>query len=90
MKVVDMFGSQLPVCSMNYPTISELVEDRETGLLFRTSAELGQELWDLLEGFPASTTPLLKQMKKRLAERRDTWSENWNAVVWTDLNTRIE
>eukprot|EP00210_Caulerpa_lentillifera_P008172 g7805.t1 len=81
MKVVDMFGCHLPVCSTNYPTITELVDPGETGLLFNSSNELYQALWSLLEGFPM-TTPLLTRMKRNLSQRQDRWSENWN-TMWS-------
>lgn len=40
MKVVDMFGCGLPVCSVNYMAITELVKPNVTGLLFYTAEEL--------------------------------------------------
>lgn len=52
MKVVDMFGSGVPVLAKNFACISELVEDKKNGYLFDTSKELADQLIRLATGFP--------------------------------------
>ncbi|ESQ35157.1 hypothetical protein EUTSA_v10007520mg [Eutrema salsugineum] len=47
MKVVDMFGCGLPVCSVSYSCIQELVKDGRNGLLFSSSSELADQLLTL-------------------------------------------
>jgi beta-1,4-mannosyltransferase len=44
MKVVDMFGVGLPVLQLNFPCVSELVEDGANGVLFEDAASLAREL----------------------------------------------
>ena len=52
MKVVDMFGSGLPVCALEYPCIAdEMVKHGENGLLFRDARDLADQLSTLFEGY---------------------------------------
>ena len=48
MKVVDMFGSGLPVCAIAFPTLPELVRHGENGFIFQTPLELKDRLFELL------------------------------------------
>eukprot|EP00607_Mallomonas_marina_P008928 CAMPEP_0182421578 /NCGR_PEP_ID=MMETSP1167-20130531/6985_1 /TAXON_ID=2988 /ORGANISM="Mallomonas Sp, Strain CCMP3275" /LENGTH=324 /DNA_ID=CAMNT_0024598829 /DNA_START=630 /DNA_END=1601 /DNA_ORIENTATION=+ len=48
MKVLDMFGSGVPVVAAWFPSLSELVEERETGVIFRDERELEGHLVRLL------------------------------------------
>eukprot|EP00890_Picochlorum_soloecismus_P004693 jgi/Picsp_1/5224/NSC_02587-R1_beta- -mannosyltransferase len=58
MKVVDMFGSGLPVCALEYPCIAEeMVKHGENGLLFRDARDLADQLSTLLEGYMEATSP---------------------------------
>eukprot|EP00887_Chlorella_sp_A99_P002063 scaffold18.g2063.t1 len=50
-RVVDMFGCGLPVCTVAYPCIGELVSHEHNGLLFSTPEQLAQQLLDLFRGF---------------------------------------
>jgi beta-1,4-mannosyltransferase len=40
MKVVDMFGAQIPVLAIDFPALPELVKDGKNGYIFSTSTEL--------------------------------------------------
>ena len=42
MKVVDMFGCELPVAAMSFPALPELVVDGENGQIFHNSVELAE------------------------------------------------
>lgn len=80
MKVVDMFGSNLPVCAMSFECIDELVKENKNGLLFDDSDSLVKCLKMLLKDFPNNS--LLKQLKKGVNEfKKDDWRSNWNKNV---------
>lgn len=51
MKVVDMFGCNLPVLAKRFEAIGELVTDG-TGLLFDTPQDLKRALVEVAGGFP--------------------------------------
>lgn len=55
MKVVDMFGSGLPVAAIEYPALPELVKHNENGLIFKNKEELANLLQDWFRGFPRET-----------------------------------
>lgn len=55
MKVVDMFGSGLPVAAIEYQALPELVQHNENGLVFKTKEELANLLQDWFRGFPHET-----------------------------------
>ena len=48
MKVVDMFSGCLPVASVYYETINELVKENENGFLFKNSQDLGKILKNVI------------------------------------------
>lgn len=76
MKVVDMFGCQLPVCAVSFPCLSELVHDGHNGVHFNTSAELAQHLMILLAAFPCTTR--LDRMRADLQQNHKLrWHESW-------------
>lgn len=81
MKIVDMFGSGLPVCALGYNCLSELVEDGKTGLVFGNVQELADQLVDLFASFPSgeeSEGNKLEEMKKKvMALERFKWEDNW-------------
>ena len=52
MKVVDMFGSGLPVAAIKYRAIKELVRHADNGFIFRNHSELSAQLFRLFCDFP--------------------------------------
>ncbi|KAG2482357.1 hypothetical protein HYH03_018707 [Edaphochlamys debaryana] len=83
MKVVDMYGSGLPVCALSYSCIGELVSDGETGLLFSSAEQLAQQLAGLLAGFPAAPSAQLQALQASVAAKEQglRWNENWKRVA---------
>ncbi|XP_071797701.1 chitobiosyldiphosphodolichol beta-mannosyltransferase-like [Asterias amurensis] len=81
MKVVDMFGSGLPVCAINFQCLGELVKHKENGLVFNDAQELSQQLQELLQGFP-SQQERLKSFRANLQSfQTERWEENWIKTV---------
>ncbi|KXZ47485.1 hypothetical protein GPECTOR_35g923 [Gonium pectorale] len=83
MKVVDMYGSGLPVCALSYSCITELVTPGETGLLFSDGRELADQLAGLLAGFPEAPGAQLRELQRNVEQREQglRWDENWQQVA---------
>jgi beta-1,4-mannosyltransferase len=77
MKVVDMFGTGLPVTGFQYQAISELIEDGVNGRLFTGSEDLAAQLVELFQG--GSKLPLLR--KGAMKEHRYRWDDEWDGVA---------
>lgn len=76
MKVVDMFGSGLPVCALEYPCIAdEMVKHGENGLLFRDARDLADQLFTLLEGYTEATS----RQSSSVGDGRNIARENSNS-----------
>jgi len=81
MKVVDMFGCRLPVAAVNFPALSELVQDGVNGRVFDNSDELGDIIQDWFRNFPQ-----VQEGHERFRENIDAfralgWTKNWNDTV---------
>lgn len=77
MKVVDMFGSGIPVCAVSYKCIDELVKHSENGMLFSNFEELTGQLQALFNGYPNNCHELLRLKSNVLSSRHTTWEEYW-------------
>lgn len=78
MKVLDMFGSGLPVCAVSFPALHELVKHGENGLVFDSAEDLARLLTSLL------TTP--RGLQQLAGLRQGTrglggWDQQWTSVV---------
>jgi beta-1,4-mannosyltransferase len=78
MKVLDMFGSGLPVCAVRFPTLTELVRHGDNGLIFETPADLKDQLVDLLV---ADRDGRALAAMRTAARGIGTWDANWDAVM---------
>ncbi|KAK9451329.1 uncharacterized protein V1518DRAFT_408267 [Limtongia smithiae] len=77
MKVVDMFGSGVPVLARNYPALSELVVSGRNGYTFKTAGELASQLIELL-----STPSKLAVLRKgAIVEGGNRWNETWRITA---------
>lgn len=76
-QVVDMFGCGLPVCAVKYSCIGELVDHGKTGMLFKDSEGLAEQLRDLLGDYPRRQKALesMGQNVARIQGRR--WEGEW-------------
>lgn len=87
MKILDMFGSGLPVCAFDYgPCIRELVDGKKTGRLFTGPEVLADQLAELLSGFPEPETPLWRLRAAVDSAERPDWISHWrqHAGPWYD------
>jgi beta-1,4-mannosyltransferase len=66
MKILDMFGSGIPVISKNYPCIKELV-DESNGYLFDTAEELCNLFYTLN----------VEKIREKKVPKSKTFEENW-------------
>lgn len=78
MKVVDMLGCQLPVCSVRYACIDELVRHNVNGLLFDSASELVAHLCALFADFPRDSA-LLTRLRNNI--RIPRWDDTWTRVA---------
>ena len=82
MKIVDMFGCNLPVCAVNYNCIDELVKNEQTGLLFKSSSQLCEHILRLTKDAYQSNS-LLNGMRRNLREiNGHRWDEEWESKLW--------
>jgi beta-1,4-mannosyltransferase len=89
MKVLDMFGSAVPVCAFDFPTLPELVQRGINGLTFSTAVELAAQIDRLLvdptrasdkkQGAGAGLAEL--RALREGAARISSWEDNWNATM---------
>jgi len=83
MKILDLFGCEVPVCAYNFPCLPELVRDNVNGRIFKSSSELYEQLLVLLSPlstYPGSWPPhgfsdLARYSRKLLGRKR--WDANW-------------
>jgi beta-1,4-mannosyltransferase len=82
MKVLDLFGCEVPVLAYDFDCLSELVQDNVNGRVFRTSRELADLLYEVLVPL-ATTTPMSNhaygalQVYSQQLKGRTRWSTNW-------------
>lgn len=73
MKVLDMFGSGLPVICMNYPVLDELVHQNVNGLKFADRRELHEAFI-----FAVKDKEVYSEIKKgALIESESRWQQSW-------------
>lgn len=77
MKAVDMFGCGVPVISVLYPALPELIKDKVNGLHIKTSTDLANALESLFQN-----SKLYDQIKAgAIRESRIKWDHEWNKKV---------
>lgn len=78
MKVVDMLGTGLPVCALDFNCMGELVSNNENGLLFSNAPELTAHLEYLFAGKHASKRiATLRQGAAKFGDIR--WQPHWES-----------
>ena len=81
MKVLDMFGCEVPVCAVDFSCLGELVQDERNGRVFSSSDVLSRQLLELLADSERDedgkmTGGLLEEYRERIKGMR-RWRENW-------------
>jgi hypothetical protein len=74
-KIMDMFGCQVPVCAIQYSCITEVMKHGWNGMLFTTSDELANQMLDLLD-----SSMILESMRNNISTMT-RWEEEWNVVA---------
>jgi beta-1,4-mannosyltransferase len=83
MKVVDMFAADLPVCAIYYPTIKELVKDRENGFLFKNQDDLAKLLFELVvELSVKGRSDSLDLFRTYLEKFKTDWITQWRQISY--------
>lgn len=77
MKILDMFGSGLPVIALNYPVLDELVQHDVNGLKFIDRRELHEALI-----FAMKDNDITKTLKQgAMKESRYRWQSSWESTM---------
>lgn len=77
MKIVDMFGCGVPVISLQFPAIGELVKDGVNGLITEKNKDLSTEIYRLLKLAIRDKDTYEKIKKGAMEERNLRWDQNW-------------
>lgn len=85
MKVLDLFGCQVPVCAMDFDCLPELVQDNVNSRIFKTSEQLAAQLLELLRPLaanehkrvPTHSFGKLNDFSEKL-QNRQRWHTNWD------------
>lgn len=77
MKILDMFGSGLPVIAFNYPVLDELVQHNVNGLKFLDRRELHEALIFIAKDKNVGDT--LKQ--GAMLESENRWEQSWEQAM---------
>ncbi|KAL3917489.1 MAG: hypothetical protein SGILL_004689 [Bacillariaceae sp.] len=95
MKILDLFGCEVPVCARGFRCLPELVLDDENGRIFESSDQLQEQLMSLLK--PSATTKgtwpphgfgdLARY--SRALQGRTKWGENWNETALPHIEAAV-
>jgi len=78
MKIADLFGAGVPVLALDYGAcLAERVRHGDNGLLFSTSEQLADIVFDLFESYPADQKRLERLRAGARKSSRPTWEEGW-------------
>lgn len=85
MKILDLFGSGVPVCALDYGAcLRELVRDGENGRLFDSSETLADLIFTLFTDHPVAES-LDRLRQGALAASEVRWRDGWRRDAWPVL-----
>ncbi|KAL3910793.1 MAG: hypothetical protein SGILL_007554, partial [Bacillariaceae sp.] len=96
MKILDLYGCEVPVCARGFRCLPELVEDDVNGRIFESSAELQDQLFGLIKPLAASGGSCwpphgfgdLARYSRSL-QGRIKWDENWNEKALPAIESAV-
>jgi beta-1,4-mannosyltransferase len=77
MKVVDMFGSELPVIAYDYGCLSELVQNGKNGFTFTNTQQLADILYENVSKLPSDTTTIDRFRQEIQTFKKTKWEDTW-------------
>ncbi|EEB07025.1 mannosyltransferase complex subunit Alg1 [Schizosaccharomyces japonicus yFS275] len=77
MKVVDLFGCGIPVLSLPFPAITELVKDGRNGKIVGDAHEMAVTIQNLF----TNTKELSSLKRGAMSESKHRWDEEWDTVA---------
>ncbi|KAL6048653.1 mannosyltransferase [Balamuthia mandrillaris] len=78
MKVVDMFGCELPVLAYHFKCLHELVQHKRNGLHFNNSLQLAKQLYKIFKEWPYNK----QRLQSITASEPLRWDESWRETAW--------
>ena len=86
MKIVDFFGCGVPVITLDFPAIGELVHDYVNGLVVKNSKTSALEIYNSLEKCFKDDSLLPKLTRGAEKESQLRWNENWTKSLGKVFN----
>ena len=78
MKIADLQGAGVPVCALDYgPCLGEMIRHGDNGLLFRSAAELAEQLQRLFGGASRDEDVLARLRAGTARAAGARWHEAW-------------
>lgn len=83
MKILDMFGCELPVFAKNFSCLGELVRDGVNGLTFETPEDLARHIYRgfVVENGDGVLESIRKNVKRENVARAGLWDKQWREFV---------
>jgi len=80
-KIYDMFGCGVPVCAINFKCLDEVIKHQQNGLVFHSSSELAQQLYQLMSD---SSTQTLQTMQRNIS-KMNRWKDEWDLCAYPHI-----
>lgn len=90
MKIVDFFGCGVPVISLNFPAIDELVKDGVNGLITKDKSQTkeSKQVCHLINEVFTDEKLLSTIKNGAMEESKLRWDENWFSVLGSKFDTK--